>query len=121
MTISNRVASAKPYIYGAIGGAAILAFTGFTWGGWVTGGSAEKLASQRADTAVVQVLAPICVQNFRTQVDAAAQLVSLKKLSSYDQRGFVEKGGWATIPGSDVVNPAVARACADALLKLSAV
>lgn len=121
MTISSNVASAKPYLFGAIGGAAILAVIGFTWGGWVSGGTAEKLASQRADTAVVQALAPICVQNFRAQIDAAAQLVSLKKLSTYDQRGFVEKGGWAVIPGTGDANPAVARACADALSKLSTI
>ena len=121
MTISSQFASAKPYILGAIGGAAILAIAGFTWGGWVSEGTANKLAAQRADVAVVQALAPICVQNFRDQIDADAQLVTLKKLSTYEQRGFVEKGGWAAIPGIPDVNPAVARACAEALSKLSVI
>jgi hypothetical protein len=115
---NNHIASAKPFLLGAAGGAILLAIVGFTWGGWVTGGTAEKNAAQRADTAVVQALAPICVQNFRGQIDAATQLISLKKLSTYEQRGFVEKGGWATIPGMANVNPAVARACAEALAKL---
>jgi hypothetical protein len=119
MTSSN-FASAKPFLLGAAGGAILLAIVGFTWGGWVSGGTADKMASQRADAAVVQALAPICVQNFRVQIDAATQLVTLQKLSSYEQRGFVEKGGWAAIPGTTEVNPAVARACADALSKLSA-
>jgi hypothetical protein len=98
MTISNHIASAKPLLLGAAGGAILLAIVGFTWGGWVSGGTADKMATQRADAAVVQALAPICVQNFRVQVDAVTQLVSLKKLSTYEQRGFVEKGGWAIIP-----------------------
>jgi hypothetical protein len=118
MTIHDYTASAKPLLLGAAGGAILLAIVGFTWGGWVTGGTAEKNAAQRADTAVVQALAPICVQNFRGQIDAATQLSSLKKLSTYKQRGFVEEGGWANIPGMTNVNPAVARACADALAKL---
>jgi hypothetical protein len=121
MTITSQLASAKPYILGAFGGAAILAVAGFTWGGWVSEGTANKLASQRADAAVVQALAPICVQNFREQIDADSQLVSLKKLSTYEQRGFIEKGGWAAMPGVAEVNPAVARACADALSKLSVI
>jgi hypothetical protein len=37
--------------------------------------------------------------------------------SSYDQRDFVTKTGWATVPGSDNANSDVAQACAAALLK----
>lgn len=28
---------------------------------------------------------------------------------------FIEKGGWATLPGSTTLSPGVARACADVL------
>jgi len=37
---------------------------GFSWGGWVTGGTAVKLADERANTAVVAALTPICVEKF---------------------------------------------------------
>ena len=39
----------------------------------------------------------------------------LCSLSSWQQAAFVEKGGWATLPGSDLANSSVARACADML------
>jgi nucleoid-associated protein YgaU len=48
-------------------------------------------------------------------VGAAANLAELRKVSSYQQSSFVEKGGWATLPGSDVANSAVAQACANML------
>jgi len=37
------------------------------------------------------------------------------KVSTYMQGSFVEKGGWATSPGSDEANSAVAQACATML------
>ena len=36
-------------------------------------------------------------------------------MSSYMQGDFVEKGGWATSPGSDKANSALAKACATML------
>jgi hypothetical protein len=43
-------------------------------------------------------------------------LVDFKKVSSsWDRRAIIEKGGWATMPGSDAPNSAVASACADEL------
>ncbi len=55
----------KPALWGAAGGAIALAIVGFTWGGWMTTGTANKLADQRADTAVVAILTPICVDKFQ--------------------------------------------------------
>jgi alpha/beta superfamily hydrolase len=108
----------KPALWGAVGGAAALAIIGFSWGGWVTGGTAERLAKQRASTAVVAALAPICVDNFQRDKDAPAQLVELKKVSSWEQAAFVSKGGWATMPGTASVDTAMARACAEMILAI---
>jgi nucleoid-associated protein YgaU len=88
---------------------------GFTWGGWSTGATAETQAKQRAERAVVTALAPICADKFRQQADAPANLVELKKVSSWQQGSFVEKGGWATMPGSTSTDSAVASACAEIL------
>lgn len=110
----NIPAETKPALWGVVGGAILAAITGFTWGGWVTGGTAESTASQRASSAVVAALAPICVEKFKTNADGAANLTTLKKTDSWSQGEFVEKGGWATVPGP--ANPdqvsAVAKACA---------
>ena len=108
----------KPACWGAIGGAVALAIVGFTWGGWVTGRTADEKASQRANSAVVSALAPICVDKFQHAAGASSNLVELKKVSSWQQGSFVEKGGWATLPGSSSPDSAVARACADMLSNL---
>jgi hypothetical protein len=104
----------KPALWGVAGGAVALAIVGFTWGGWVTGGKAEADATQRANAAVVVALAPVCVEKFKHTADVSANLAALKKVDSWSQGAFVEKGGWATVAGS---NPpaqvsAVANACA---------
>ena len=106
----------KPACWGAVGGAIALAVIGFSYAGWVTGGSANEMARQRADTAVVAALAPICAERFRLHANAGANLVALKKENSWQQGAFVEKGGWATLPGSALPNAAVARACAEMLV-----
>jgi hypothetical protein len=109
----------KPALLGAMAGAVALAFYGFTWGGWVTGGSADKAAKQRAETAVVAALVPVCVANFNGATDVAIHAAALKKASSWDQGAYVEKGGWANMPGTTTVNSDLARACADALTKVT--
>src|SRR5437899_12005234 len=106
-------------VRGAVAGAILVAIIGFSWGGWVTGGTAEAKAEQRASSAVVAALAPICVVQFKSAGDATAKQEELKKISSWDQRSFVEKAGWATMPGSTESNPEVARACADLISKLT--
>jgi|SRR5687768_4039537 len=107
----------KPGVWGAILGAVGIMIVGFSWWGWTLGGTAESMARQRADTAVTALLTPICVENFLAQVDATAKLAELQKTSSWQQSQFVEKGGWATAPGSTTPNSAVARACVDQLTK----
>lgn len=108
-------AELKPACWGAVGGAVALAIIGFSWGGWVTGTTAETNARERAAAAVVTVLAPICAEKFRQTDDAAQQLVDLKKVRSWEQSTFIEKGGWATMPGMDQPAPGVANKCAQIL------
>ena len=104
--------SLKPTLLGALGGAVALAILGFTWGGWITGGSAQRNASNSATSAVVAALAPICLVQFQEKSDNVLQLAALKKINSYDQTSFVEKAGWATMPGNTEPSSGVAKACA---------
>ena len=117
MEISKETkATVRAGLWGAAAGAIALAIVGFSWGGWVTGGAAETLAKSRAATAVVAALTPICVEKFRQAADASANLAEMKKAAYvWEQSKFVEKGGWATMPGSTAPNSAVARACAESL------
>ena len=94
-----------------------MAIVGFTWGGWVTGGKAEADATQRANAAVVVALTPICVEKFKHSAEVSTNLAALKKADSWAQGDFVEKGGWATVPGptSPEQVSALAKACASSL------
>lgn len=105
-----------PAAWGAVGGAIALALVGFNYGGWVTAGSAEALASQRATKAVAAALAPICVENFNRSKDALTQLVELKKAKSWEQAAFITKGGWAAMPGTTTVDNAMATSCAEMIV-----
>lgn len=117
MEISKETkAAVRPALWGAAAGAVALAIVGFSWGGWMTGGAAETLATSRAATAVVAALTPICVEKFRQTADASTNLAEMKKTTdSWDQSKFVEKGGWATMPGSTEPNSSLATACAESL------
>jgi hypothetical protein len=108
---------AKPAFWGFVAGACALAVVGFNWGGWVTGGTAEANASQRSKSAVVTALAPMCVAKFKASPEATANQAALKKAEAWSQTEFVEKGGWATLPGESPEQvTAVARACVELLI-----
>ena len=110
----------KPAVWGAVVGAVAFSVVGFSQLGWTLGSTAEKMATQRAAAAVVAALAPICVEKFQQQTDAVAKLVAFNNVSSsWDRRSLIEKGGWATMPGSDAPNSAVASACAEKLGSLT--
>jgi hypothetical protein len=96
-------------------GAAAITVVGFSSLGWRLPSTAEQMAADRAQNAVVGVLTPICVEKFQHQANAPAKLAELNKVSSWDRESLIEKGGWATVPGSDTPNSAVARACAERL------
>src|SRR6266571_1198649 len=66
--------SLKPGIWGAVIGATAISVVGFSSFGWTLGSTAERMATQRAQTALVGVLAPICVEKFQHQADAATML-----------------------------------------------
>ena len=114
-TLNVAEDSFKRLAQGAAVGAVATMIIGFSWGGWSVESTAAKRADEASRTAVVAALAPICVDRFQHSADATNNFVELKKVSTYMQGSFVEKGGWATSPGSDKVNSAVAQACATML------
>lgn len=107
----------KLLVWGAIGGAIVLAIIGFAWGGWVTGGTAQEMAKEMADEAVIDRLAPICVLQFNQDPEKDKKLAELKKLSSWDRGPYVEKQGWATMPGEKEPDSEVAGECAGRLVE----
>ena len=72
-------------LHGIALGAAATMVIGFYWGGWTLNSTARQMAENRADIAVVAVLAPICVEQFQRQEDAAAKLADFKRIDSWNQ------------------------------------
>ena len=102
----------KRLLQGAALGAFATIGIGFSWGGFMLGSTAKTLADSAASSAVVAAIAPICVDQFQRSADATDNLTALKKTDSWQQAAFVEKGGWAVMPGSKAADSGVSRACA---------
>jgi hypothetical protein len=105
----------KPGLIGAGAGAVALAVFGFSWGGWVTGGSAESLASTRSAEAVAVALTPYCVLKSQSDPNKMGVQDELDKAGSYQRLAIIEKAGWATPIGAESPNHVLARACLSAL------
>src|SRR5438445_1293278 len=81
--------SLKHLLQGAAVGAVATMIVGFNWGGWMLGSSVDKVAKERADTAVVAALAPICVAQFRQAANAGDHFDELSKIGySWDRGTF---------------------------------
>jgi hypothetical protein len=107
-----------PFVWGAVTGAIALSIVGFGWGGWVSGATAERQASEREAAATISALTPICVSQFRAGPKARASLAALKDTKSWEQADYVRDGGWATMPGATgEPSRELAAACAEALTK----
>ena len=107
--------SLKRLLQGMAVGAVVTIVLGFSWGGWTLGGTARDMAYAQARSAIVAALAPICVVQFQSAPDAPSQLALLKKVSTWEQDTFIEKGGWDKMPGSQKGDNGVARVCANML------
>jgi hypothetical protein len=103
----------KPGLYGAACGAAALAIVGFSWGGWVTGGTARAMAADQSRTDVVAALSLICIDQSKRDPQLAERVAAIKAASSWERGGIVMKNGWATMPGAAEADSQVAKVCAD--------
>ncbi len=109
----------KPGLWGAAGGAAVLAVIGFAWGGWVTGSTAQQMSAEAARTAVDDRLAPICVEQFNRDSEKVQKLKKFKEIDSWKRSDYVREQGWATMPGEKDPDSTVSTKCADLLLQIS--
>jgi hypothetical protein len=105
-------------VQGAIAGILATVIIGFSWGGWTLGSTARENVAKSGTAAVVAVLAPMCAEKFRQAADAPEKMVELKRVNSWMQDSYIEKGGWATFPGMTAPDRSVAQACANLLTAL---
>ena len=92
---------------------------GFTWGGWVTGGTARQMAGVVGEDAVVKRLAPMCVVQFNQDGKKDQKLKGLKATDTWEQAEYVVKQGWATMPGEKKADNKVAGECVKLLMLVS--
>lgn len=105
----------KPGIYGALIGVLATTVAGFSWGGWMTSGSANAMASTKAHDDVIAALVPVCLDSAQNDPDRMARLATIRAASTYQRRDALIAAGWATVPGSEKPNADLARACVTAL------
>ena len=65
--------SLKRLLQGAAAGAVATMFVGFYWGGWSLASTADKMAKERSELAVIAALAPVCADKFSALPDADAK------------------------------------------------
>ena len=79
-------------LQGAAVGAVATMIVGFNWGGWSLSSTADKMAKEQSDLAVVRALAPVCADKFRALPDAAAKTIALSKVEFVEASGRVPQG-----------------------------
>lgn len=89
-----------------------MSIVGFSQLGWVSASTADKMAQEHADTAVVTAMVPYCIAKAKqsSQSDALAKLAAEK--SMYSRNDIVSSAGWATLGDAKFPDNALARACA---------
>ena len=110
--------SIAPFVFGMGVGAIVLLIVGFAAGWVVTAGAAQQEAERVAQEAVVEELAPICVAQFKQDPDKTEELKKLQKESAWSRGDYVEKQGWATMPGSQSANTDISDECAKKIMSL---
>lgn len=101
----------KPGIYGAVIGAAVVGIVGFSWGGWVTGGTAHDRAMEMAHDDVVAAMVPVCLDMAGADPDRVAKLAVIRDTKTYQRRDALMEAGWATVPGAEAPDRDIAQAC----------
>ena len=102
--------SLKRLLQGAAAGAVATMFVGFYWGGWSLASTTDRTAKERAESAVIVALAPVCADKFRALPDAEAKQVALSKVDSWKRRDEFPKE-LVTLPGESYPNSALVDAC----------
>ena len=91
---------------------------GFTWGGWVTGGTARSMAEDGGGGRARRARGGHLRGPLPGRERRAGQLAALKELQGWNRGSFIEKGGWATMPDKAKPTSTAARLCADQLVAL---
>ena len=99
---------AQGLVIGAIGTMII----GFGWGGWHINSTVKQKVRTASMSATVTALAPICAAKFELATKTDDTLIpKLKDIGYWQRDSHLIETGWATFPGVEDPNYAVAEAC----------
>ena len=102
--------------WGIICGAGIAMIVGFTWGGWTTAGTTQRMNEE----AVLASRAAICAAQFMNAPNHELNVKEFQGTANYIRSRIIEKGGWDKMPGQEKAGWRVAGPCVtriDALLE----
>jgi hypothetical protein len=111
----------KPFAWGLGVGAIVLLIVIFAAGWVVTSSSAEAKAEEMVEKAVLNRLAPIAFAQFMQDPNKEEHIREMEKLEYYgtpNRSDYVEKQGWATMPGEKESDSRVAYECAILIMDL---
>ena len=112
--------SLKRLLQGAAAGAIATIIIGFSWGGWMLGSTAKKLATDETRSAVVTIAAPACAEHFVNKANDE-KWAEYQKVDTWRRDTFIKEAGYATVAGlvdDYSTSSAIADACVKALNKL---
>ena len=123
LSFGQRWSAARPpktiVFWSCVASAVVTMIIGFTWGGWVTGGTARSMAAVTGEDAVVKRLAPICIVRFTQDPSKDHKLKEVKDTDTWQRGDYVKKQGWATMPGEREPDGRVADECVKLLMLTS--
>ena len=111
----------KPFVWGIVAGMLVLLIVIFSAGWVVTSDTAKAEATAMAEDAVMNRLAPIAVAQFMLDPNKEARLKEMIKLDTWGENSrsdYVQKQGWATMPGEKEPDSQVADKCARLIMAL---
>lgn len=108
----------RPFLWGGAVGAIVLLIVIFSAGWVVTSGSAQIKTKAMVTSAVMNRLAPISIAQFMLDPNKEERLTDLKKLDYWKRGEYVQKQGWATMPGDKEADSGLADECARRLVEL---
>lgn len=117
-TVANYHPSKAVLFWSCAGTAVATMIIGFTWGGWVTGGSAVEMAEAQAEEARASLAADICVERFLASPEVRTNLAALKEESSYSQDNVISDAGWTTFADREDPVDGAAQLCAEQLAEV---
>ena len=112
----NETRPTKTFLFWfSLAAVVVTLIVGFSWGGWVTGGTAQASAKAMAEDAVIHRLSSICVAAAQNDPGRQQKLKALRETGEWERSAYVQKAGWATMPGDKDPDTKVADECARVL------